>query len=86
MSIMTRGIIGMPYKIAMNSELSRRQFYSHAQVLLAEYDQLKAENEALRKDAERLNWLTAQGEIEQPGQGDVRGYIDKAMGKEPSHD
>lgn len=39
----------------------------------------------LRKDAERLNWLTAQGEIEQPGQGDVRGFIDAAMSKEPSN-
>lgn len=34
------------------------------------------------KDAERLDWLTAQGEIEQPGQGDVRGFIDAAMSKE----
>ena len=33
----------------------------------------------LRKDAERLDWLSAQGEIEQPGQGDVRAFIDAAM-------
>lgn len=38
--------------------------------------------EALRKDADRLDWLTAQGEIEQPGQGDVRGFIDAAMAEE----
>lgn len=48
MSIMTRGIIGMPYKLAMNSEISRRQFYSHAQVLLADHDSAKKhwENES----------------------------------------
>lgn len=38
MSIMTRGIIGQPYNLAMHSGLSRRQFYSHAQVLLADHD------------------------------------------------
>lgn len=43
---------------------------------------LRTEIGALRKDAERLNWLTEQGEIEQPGQGDVRGFIDAAMSKE----
>lgn len=123
MSVMTRGVIEMPYKLAMGSELNRRQFYSHAQVLLADHDyahkhwanasnnvqaavaevvrltaeneqlsaqmrlagvsaemtvhqavgraatdtllimherdQLKAENEALRKDAERLQSATA---------------------------
>lgn len=38
MSIMTRGIISQPYNLAMHSGLSRRQFYSHAQVLLADHD------------------------------------------------
>lgn len=48
MSIMTKGVIGMPYTIAMNSEMSRRQFYSHAQVLLAENDRLRtAEGDAM---------------------------------------
>ncbi|MDD0974847.1 hypothetical protein [Pseudomonas fontis] len=48
MSEITRGAIGMPFEMAMGSELSRRQFHSIAQALLAERDQLKAENEALR--------------------------------------
>ena len=57
MSEITRGAIGMPFEMAMSSALSRRQFHSIAQALLAERDQLKAENEALRKDADRLRWL-----------------------------
>lgn len=48
MSEITRGAIGMPFEMAMESELSRRQFHSIAQALLGERDQLKAENEALR--------------------------------------
>lgn len=42
MSIMTAGIIQQPYRLAMCTENSRRQFHSHAQVLLAERDQLMA--------------------------------------------
>ncbi|KGU87250.1 hypothetical protein N005_01475 [Pseudomonas mediterranea CFBP 5447] len=38
---MTKGVIGQPYTLAMHSDLTRRQFYSHAQALLAERDQLK---------------------------------------------
>ena len=38
MSVMTRGIIAQPYSLAMHSDYSRRQFYSHAQVLLADHD------------------------------------------------
>jgi len=40
---------------------------------------LRADVAELRKDAERLDWLSAQSEIEAPGQGDVRGFIDAAM-------
>lgn len=43
MSEITRGVIGMPFEMAMGSELSRRQFYSVAQALFAE-------NERLRED------------------------------------
>jgi uncharacterized coiled-coil DUF342 family protein len=42
MSETTRGVIGMPFEMAMSSELSRRQFHSIAQSLLAERDRLKA--------------------------------------------
>jgi hypothetical protein len=59
MSVMTRGIIQQHYRLAMCTENSRRQFHSHAQVLLAERDQLKAENEAMRKDCERLVFCTS---------------------------
>ena len=51
MSEITRGAIGMPFEMAMESELSRRQFHSIAQALLAERDQLKAENERLESEA-----------------------------------
>ena len=57
---MDHGVIGMPFDLAMSSELSRRQFYGRAQAVLAERDQLRAEVEALRKDAERYRWLRRQ--------------------------
>ncbi|NAP01965.1 hypothetical protein B1F73_15205 [Pseudomonas syringae] len=41
MSEITKAVIGMPFEMAMESELSRRQFHSRAQALLSE-------NEALR--------------------------------------
>lgn len=53
MSEITRGVMGMPYEMAMESELSRRQFYSIAKEVCAERDALKAECEGLRKDARR---------------------------------
>lgn len=56
MSEITRGAIGMPFEMAMESELSRRQFHSIAQALLAERDQLKAENEELRDDIEQSQY------------------------------
>ncbi|MDU8420245.1 hypothetical protein RYA60_18470 [Pseudomonas syringae] len=41
MSEITRAVIGMPFEMAMENDLSRRQFHSRAQALLSE-------NEALR--------------------------------------
>jgi predicted nuclease with TOPRIM domain len=41
MSEITRGVIGMPYEMAMVSEMSRRQFHGRAQELLAESEKLK---------------------------------------------
>lgn len=49
MSEITRGVIGMPYEMAMGSELSRRQFHTIAQELFAEIGQLKDVNEALQR-------------------------------------
>lgn len=48
--VMTQGIIGMPYEMAMSDELSRRQFHGRAQGLLADYAALAAECERLRQD------------------------------------
>lgn len=45
---MDRGVIGMPFDLAMSSALTQRQFYSRAQLILAERDHLRAEVEALR--------------------------------------
>ena len=46
--VMTQGIIGMPLEMAMGDELSRRQFHSRAQALLADYTRLEQECERLR--------------------------------------
>lgn len=89
MSEITRGAIGMPYEMAMGSELSRRQFHSIAQALLAERDQLKAENEALRnlllEAAEEIDTWGAYASDYFQGKYDLRGCVDKfhaaAMGK-----
>lgn len=65
----------------------------HAAVLLHEVRRLRADNAALRKDKERLDWLEAHGEPETfedaphalvwsvigaPGERDVRVVIDAA--------
>ncbi|WP_122252637.1 hypothetical protein [Pseudomonas savastanoi] len=55
---------------------------NNVQALAAEVARLSAECAELRKDSDRLDWLTAKGEIEEPGQGDVRGFIDSAMSKQ----
>ncbi|WP_245223442.1 hypothetical protein [Pseudomonas fluorescens] len=52
MSEITGGVIGMPLEMAMESELSRRQFHSIAQDLLRDFDRVTAERDALQQ---RLN-------------------------------
>ena len=47
MSEITRAVIGMPFDLAMGSEMSRRQFHGRAQALLVENDRLNAENKQL---------------------------------------
>jgi len=47
MSEITRGVIGMPYEMAMESELSRRQFHAIARELYAENERLRADYAAL---------------------------------------
>lgn len=52
--VMDHGVIGMPFDMAMHSDMSRRQFYSRAQALLAERDALKKDwqSECLKKGFE----------------------------------
>jgi hypothetical protein len=47
MSEITKGVIGMPFDLAMGSEFSRRQFHCRAQGLLVECERLNAENKQL---------------------------------------
>lgn len=60
MSEITRGAIGMPFEMAMESELSRRQFHSIAQALLIERDQLRAEVAGLRTGYEAYEQVNAE--------------------------
>ena len=83
------------YKVVkMLSEGGNRISYDpHGpEVVMAEaYDQLKAENEALRKDAERYSWLRQKslpldGHDFLSTQEILDRRIDAAMAKEASHD
>lgn len=60
MSEITRAAIGMPFSMAMESELSRRQFHSIAQALLAERDRLRAEVAGLRTGYEAYEQVNAE--------------------------
>lgn len=62
--IMFFGVLGMPYEMAMDSELSRRQFYGRVQEAVQRVkdaerraEEAEKERDALRKDAERYRWL-----------------------------
>lgn len=46
--LMDRAVIGMPFEMAMEGEVARRQFYSRAQSILAEVVALREEVEDLR--------------------------------------
>lgn len=52
--LMLQAIIGMPYKLAMEGEIARRQFHSRAQSLLVDYDQLRTANQPLEGEVNRL--------------------------------
>lgn len=60
MSEITRAAIGMPFEMAMENELSRRQFHSIAQALLTERDQLRAEVAGLRTGYEAYEQVNAE--------------------------
>jgi hypothetical protein len=50
--IMTQGIIRMPYEMAMEGEISRKQFYDRAQKVLDENEALRTQLAEARKDAD----------------------------------
>jgi hypothetical protein len=50
MSEITRGVIGMPFKLAMGSEMSRRQFHACAQEVFVEKERLEAQVVTLKAD------------------------------------
>jgi hypothetical protein len=55
--VMLYGILGMPYEIAMNDELSRFQFYKTVQRLLEKDSQQQEEIEALKADLKKYDEL-----------------------------
>ena len=59
MSEITRCAIGIPFEMAMGSDLSRRQFHSISQALLTERDNLKAEVAGLRTGYEAYEQVNA---------------------------
>jgi hypothetical protein len=82
MSEITRGVIGMPFDMAMGSDLSRRQFHSVAQGLLAEVDALRKVAVELRGAAKCYNLHHCKAEqhaISEPCK--VLARIDAAMTK-----
>ena len=80
--VMMFGIAQMPYEMAMDDEISRRQFYANTQRLVAAL-------EAAREDAGRYRWLRAQNVIAVTShdqsveyqRDDLDAAIDQARGK-----
>lgn len=60
--IMLRGVIQMPYEMAMQSELSRRQFYERANQALNELNAKAAEVERMREAVK--DYLQAQDAVD----------------------
>lgn len=73
--LMDQAVIGMPYEMAMEGEVARRQFYSRAQSILAEAQALRDQVKALQSDASsyqsgydegrRMGTKHRQSEVEQ---------------------
>lgn len=55
--LMFYGILRMPYEMAMDGEVSRRQFYSTAQAAATRVENLEAEVERLRAISNKLDGL-----------------------------
>ncbi|KIC79344.1 hypothetical protein [Pseudomonas sp. C5pp] len=82
--------------LTMGGDVSLGMLKADLRVTAGERDQLKADNEALRKDAERYRWLTspavyngtlgiADGWIDFECKIEAQQQIDAAMAKEASH-
>ncbi len=68
--VMDQAVIGMPYEVALGCEVSRRQYYSRANAVLAERDALAAklamlEDAAAKGDAARQQCGGMEMEIEE---------------------
>ncbi|HHH9543821.1 hypothetical protein [Pseudomonas aeruginosa] len=68
--VMDQAVIGMPYEMALGCEVSRRQYYSRANAVLAERDALAAklamlEDAAAKGDAARQQCGGMEMEIEE---------------------
>lgn len=60
--IMDHAVIKAPFDIAMSDDISRYRFYTRAQGILSERDQLRAEVESLRQFADEvISWALAVG-------------------------
>lgn len=53
-SFMDRGVLRMPYELAMSNELSRLQFYERVQSLLDRIESAGSEQQAAQQDAETV--------------------------------
>ncbi|MCK0543556.1 hypothetical protein JTE78_12365 [Pseudomonas syringae pv. aptata] len=81
MSETTRAVIGMPFEMAMENDLSRRQFQSRAQALLAECDRLSSENAGLKTGYEAYERVNAELRAEcEKLKVDLRDAKDAALG------
>ncbi|MDF5995587.1 hypothetical protein P4200_17095 [Pseudomonas aeruginosa] len=61
--VMDQAVIGMPYEMALGCEVSRRQYYSRANAVLAERDALAAKL-AMLEDAAAREMLLASNAAE----------------------
>lgn len=71
MSEITRGVIAMPYKMAMSTEISRTQYYHRANSLLKERDEIHKALHDLIRDLEMRSTFKL---------GDDRGVVDCGNG------
>uniref|UniRef100_A0AAU6W2A4 Uncharacterized protein n=1 Tax=Pseudomonas phage Orisa03 TaxID=3138542 RepID=A0AAU6W2A4_9VIRU len=74
MSEITRAVIGMPFEMAMENDLSRRQFHSRAQNLLAENEALQSQLRAFTGSA-----YPVSTDINERGYNWSEAWLDEAL-------